>query len=824
MNLIQLDFFENLAAGNYSVIIEDENNCSSIIDVAISQPDVLEVTVANISEVNCYEGSDGAVNLSSSGGTGTVQYTLGNETNETGIFENLPLGNYDFTITDENGCTDAIQISMDSPTQIVPMIVSSQNISCAGEADGMVEISATGGTNNFEYSYGNETNTTGIFSGISVGNNTFFATDGNGCVEEISITIEEPDAIVFENIQTQNVDCNGNSNGIIQLGANGGTGNLTFTLGNENNTTGFFENLPQGIYEVIATDENNCSTSTQLEIEEPTELEVATSGTNNIDCFGANNGSVEVVVTGGTGDIEYSLGNETNTSGVFENLGSGTYSIIATDENNCSITIEENVSEPAQLIPNVEELNSIDCFGSSTGSIQATATGGTGMPNFTLNNITNSTGLFENLPVGTYEVLVMDQMDCSEVISITIDQPAEIGVEILNNIAADCAGAATGSVEVQGTNGVGNFTYQLNGVTNTTGVFENLPSGIYDLLTTDGNGCEVSTTITISEESDITVESMFSTDVDCFGNENGTITIIAGSPAGNLTYELDGMTNTTGLFENLPAGSFNVIISDANNCSTILSFEITEPTVVNLEVAGIVPVDCFGASTGEVMLSASGGNGDFTYTLNGETNNTGIFENVPAGMYDVVVTDGDGCSQTQSVEVEEPELLVIEVTVTTDDLGNGNGTVTFVSSGGTPPYLFSLDGANFQSGELFVNLAAGNYEGFVEDGNGCISQTTFTIFMETAIINPDQGVSKLEILPNPFSENLFLDAELEISQDLELTMWTVSGIEIFNQKIHLQKGNHRIDLNVNAQLAAGAYFLKVRNENGSIGYFKLIKY
>ncbi len=817
-------FFENLSAGNYSIILEDENNCSSTINVLISEPAELEIMVSSITEVNCYEGNDGAVNLSSNGGTGTVQYTLGNETNTTGVFENLNAGTFNFTIEDENGCTDFMEIEISSPVQISTSVVDVQAITCAGEADAMIEILAVGGTNGFEYSFGNETNTTGIFLGISAGSFSFFATDGNGCVEEIVYLFDEPLAIEFENIQAQNIDCNGNANGMIQLGANGGTGDLTFTLGNETNSTGTFENLTEGIYEIVATDENNCSTITQVSIEEPQALEIEMENLGFVNCFGGNDGSLELIIIGGTGDIEYTLGNETNSTGVFENIEAGTYTFTATDDNNCIFSQEYIFTEPTQLVPNIAQLTSIDCFGAFTGSIQVAATGGTGTPTYTLNSMSNATGVFENLPAGTYDILVVDEMDCSETISITLDQPDEIGLEILNNISADCAGAATGSVEVQGTNGVGDFTYELNGTTNSTGIFENLSSGIYELVTTDGSGCEVITMITISENSDISVESSSTTDVDCFGNNNGTINIIAGSPSGDLTYDLDGTINSTGVFENLPAGNYNVIIEDPNNCSTILSFVITEPNVVNLELIGTVSVDCFGASTGEAMVMASGGDGDFTYTLNGETNDTGIFINLPAGMFDVQVTDGEGCAQTQVVEIVEPELLVIEVITTTDDTGNGNGTVTLQGSGGNPPYLYSLDGANFQSGDLFVALAGGNYQGFVEDGNGCISQITFTIFMETAVVNLEEGISKLDIFPNPFSDHLFLEVELEISQELELTLWNVAGVEVFAKKIELQNGLHRINLEVNHQVPAGSYFLKVNNENGSIGYFKLIKY
>merc|ERR1712127_210876 len=126
----------------------------------------------------------------------------------------------------------------------------------------------------------------------------------------------------------------------------------------------------------------------------------------------------------------------------------GTYLFSAIDENNCSFFEEYIFSEPAQLVPSITQMSSIDCFGLSTGSIQTTVTGGTGISTYTLNTVSNTTGFFENLPAGFYDVLVVDEMDCSEIISITLDQPFEIGLEVINNIAADCAGSASGFVEV----------------------------------------------------------------------------------------------------------------------------------------------------------------------------------------------------------------------------------------------------------------------------------------------------------------------------------------------------------------------------------------
>lgn len=822
--------FENLPAGSYDVILEDENDCSTTINVLIEEPDVINLEIMDISNVSCFEGTDGAISLMANGGTGDLTFVLGNETNTTGIFSNLEGGNYMVLVEDNNGCNDFVNIMIETPDAIVPMVEANQNISCAGGEDGMIELSASGGSNTFEYTLGNETNTTGIFTNIPPGNFTFLITDSNGCTEEVQMMFNDPQPLTFENIQVQNIGCDGTSNGMIQLSANGGTGAVTYTLGNETNATGEFEVQTQGTYEIIVVDENNCTVSTQVEVEETAAIQSAILDVENVACFGENNGSASFTANGGTGTIQFTLGNETNTTGTFENLAAGVYNVLIYDDNNCTSELEIEINQPDEIIFELEEVNAIACFGMSTGAIQATASGGTGNLVYSMNNLPNFTGLFGNLTAGTYEITVFDINGCSETQVLTIDEPNEMSLEVINNVAEECAGSATGLLQVQGVNGAGNFIYQMNNETNTTGLFENLSAGDYDLLLTDDNGCELNSIITIDQESVISIESSGSTDVSCFGDTNGTINVVAGSPTGGLTYELNGVINTDGVFENLPSGVYEVVVSDANNCTETVSLEILEPLAVNLNVMGIIPVDCYGEATGVAMLGASGGSGDFTYTLNGETNSTGIFENLPAGIYSIDVEDGDGCTSVQEIEIEEPEELNLVVVSTTANTGSGtagsDGTVTLEGEGGVAPYLYSIDGLNYQEGDLFVLLAGGTYTGYVQDANGCVTEVTFVIVDDIidAITDLDQGVSKLEILPNPFSEFLFLDAALEISQELEIIMYSVSGVEIYSQRLDLQEGNHRINLDINEQLVSGAYFLQVRNSNGSVGYFKLIKY
>ena len=226
-------------------------------------------------------------------------------------------------------------------------------------------------------------------------------------------------------------------------------------------------------------------------------------------------------------------------------------------------------------------------------------------------------------------------------------------------------------------------------------------------------------TIKIMEDDEIFIESISAKNVNCFENENGSITVLAISLVGNISYELNGMMNTTGVFENLPSGNYEVIVSDGNECSEIVLFEITEPSVMNIAATITTSIDCFGG-VGEVLVEASGANGDFNYSLNGETNDTGVFQNLSAGIVEIRVIDGNGCAQIETIELVELDELFAMVNQTTVDTGIGNRTVTLQGKGGTGVYLYSIDGQNFQSGALFIELPAGDYEGSILDENGCV--------------------------------------------------------------------------------------------------------
>ena len=274
----------------------------------------------------------------------------------------------------------------------------------------------------------------------------------------------------------------------------------------------------------------------------------------------------------------------------------------------------------------------------------------------------------------------------------------------------------------------------------------------------------------------------------------------------------------------LPAGNYDVFATDINGCSATFSTQITEPDVLEMSTDEITNVLCFGDSTGSVQLLAAGGTGNFDFSINGNSNSTGFFQNLPAGNYDAIVTDENNCNNVITFEIIEAPELLFSITNLTTDTGNGNGSVTFKGTGGTPPYLFSVNGLDYQQGTTFPILVAGNYTGYIQDANGCIIESLFEIILQTTISNLDLGVLEMNVFPNPFSEKIILHMDLVFAQTINLKMINISGQTLLQSKTNVESGKQNIALDVENNIPTGIYFLSVKNKNQAIGYFKIIKH
>ena len=392
------------------------------------------------------------------------------------------------------------------------------NASCASSVNGTATATVNGAAP-YIYKWSNN-ETTQIATGLAPGVYTVSSTDNIGCSITASATVSAPPAIHFTNPVITNVTCFGLGNGSITETATGGNGNFTYAWSNAGSSS-TINNLTPANYTVTASDINSCTADTTLSISQPAQLQLADT-ISNITCFGLSNGSIKIGVTGGTVPYNFAWSNTATTQNL-SNLSVNNYSVTVTDANGCTLTQTFAVSQPQQLALSTTVVNAT-CFGFQNGSIDLTVSGGT--PNYTF-SWTGGLGSQNpgNLGAGTYNVTVTDNNQCTATASATVNQPPSnfFNSPVIQNVS--CFGGNNGSITITATGGAGGFTYAWSSGS-TTDMANNLFAYTpYTVTATDANGCTTDTTLSLVSPTAIVIASPIITNVSCFGDSNGVITV-----------------------------------------------------------------------------------------------------------------------------------------------------------------------------------------------------------------------------------------------------------------------------------------------------------
>lgn len=719
--------FEDLAAGNYSIVITDQTGCSETITFDIDQPDEIVLTISDVNTTGCEEISNGSFQLETSGGVGNYTYTLGDEVSTTGFFGNLGAGAYEPVVEDDNGCESTVIVVIENESGLSVTTISQTNVDCSGNSTGEVQLTASDGQSPYEYRIDAEINTTGIFENLAAGTYSVLIADAAGCLLNQNITITEPTELSASVVQMNNVSCFGAGDGSFQIMANGGTAGYTFATNNDTNTDGIFNNQNADAYNISITDANGCTTTVMVTIAEPDEIVVSTPTVTNVDCNGNATGAIQVTATGGAGGFTYLTNGQTNDTGSFSNLAADNYTVTITDASGCSTMTNAEVTEPEELTGIIDAIFNINCAGGGTGAIDFGATGGTSNFTFTLNGLSNDTGLFENLPAGTYTVTIADANDCQTTATATIEESDGLGVNITALADVTCNGDTDGSITLVANGGSGNYTYTLDTEMNTTGIFGDLAPGEYTAFLTDDLDCSTMVGFTIGESAAVTISIEITNEIDCAGDMNAAIQVTGMGGAGDFSYAIGVQNNDTGLFENLAADTYLITISDANGCTAVEEITISEPTALQILVPDFGATSCFDSADGFIQLMGMGGTGDYTYILGNDTNMTGLFENLAADNYDISVIDDNGCSTMIQFTVGAPN-QVFGAIINIQNAGCDMmlGSIEVQGMGGTGVFTYALGMETNDTG-IFENIEVGIYEMLLTDANGCEGTLAFNI-------------------------------------------------------------------------------------------------
>lgn len=323
-------------------------------------------------------------------------------------------------------------------------------------------------------------------------------------------------------------------------------------------------------------------------------------------------------------------------------------------------------------------------------------------------------------------------------ITVTVNPSVNPNAVVVDNT---CFGANNGSIQTNITGGVPfpmGAPYIVlwtgpNGFTSSAPNISNLAAGVYQLSITDQGGCPFSGSFTITEPADIVITTDSETDITCFGDANGAISISVSGGTGTYAYTWTKDTApfaTTEDLSNLGPGVYEVAVSDANGCGPkTATFTITEPPVLTLALANQVDVICFGASTGAISVNVAGGTPSYTFVWtgpNGFTSSTQNLSNVPAGVYNLALVDASGCNQNLTVTLTQPTEIIVTATKTEITcFGSNNASISVSVAGGNAPYQIAW--SNLGTGFFQDNLAAGDYTITITDASNCVKSITVNI-------------------------------------------------------------------------------------------------
>jgi gliding motility-associated-like protein len=656
-------------AGSYIVTVTNSSGCSGTATTVVSVKDLPIPGLISSDPDNMFC-SGTRITFTASGGT-SYNFRInstGVQDSEVATYSTTSLSDgqiVDVIVTNAPGC------SATSPgivNKVIPLptatLVSSDadNTFCTGAS---VTFTAGGGT-----SYNFRVNGTSVQDGVSSTYTTtsltngqivdVIVTDGGSCSAVSTGITNIVNNIPAATGSQTNVLCFGAATGSINITTAGGTGPYTFAWTGPGVVPSSEDqsNLAAGSYSVIVTDVTGCkSASFPVIITQPlTALSVNIISQTNVSAFGNSDGAVTVAGSGGTSPYQYKTGGGIyQDSGTFGSLAAGTYTITMRDINLCTFDITVTVTQPPEpLSGKTTSIINVPCFGTSTGSVTVTGSGGKPPYEYKLGTGSyQSSGTFGNLATGSYTVTVRDTELSAFDVNFTITQPSvALGGSISSLTNVLCYGSSTGGVTVTGSGGTSPYNYKIgSGSYQSAGTFGSLAAGNYTITVQDANNCTFNIPLNITQPPLPFAGSISTqTNVSCFGLSNGTVTVSGSGGTAPYLYSFNGGPyQASATFSGLPAGAYTITIYDVNLCTTNVSATVTQP--VQISIAPVTDnASCPGNADGNIRLTITGGGQPYRVIWS-----DGILTsdrlNIPDGTYSVVVTDINGCNASLDIPV-----------------------------------------------------------------------------------------------------------------------------------------------------------------------------
>ena len=590
----------NLCAGDYVFLFTAESGCQSTRNYTLREPDSLYIQGV-ASEVVCNSGSSGSVEIDVTGGVGetinnangnvvdTLDYTFSwTSTNaftsaDEDIF-GLASGDYTVTVTDANGCTAQESFSVvDTVTPISVSLISQDSVTCFGQDDGALEVSASGGRGTLEFSIDSVVwQSSGLFVDLTAGTHDVYARDTNGCVGVETFEVLTYAEISFDILTLDTIFCQ-DSLANIHVQANGGNAPYQYII-NTPQLTGLFEDLPAADYTIFAEDAYGCIRDTTLTVSEVPFLSVDVISTD-LSCFNSADGSIVVTPSNGTPVYDITIGTSdtlTNTSFEVLDFVAGDYNVSVVDAKGCPYDTQIQIAEPNEIILSFDDVVNSNCFGSNSGSIDITHTGGVGELTFSWSKdglpLAINTVSASALSPGSYSVFATDETSCvSQTIDTVVTEPSLLELSIDSIANPLCFGGSDGYISVSSVGGTLPYSYSWSGDTTviSSDFLSNVSDGVYNVFVTDNNNCtDTILNIALNQPNQMAfINPTPIVDVECFGASTGQISVEVIGGLGPFNFSslpnigsLSTPTPSSFTVSDVPSGQYQITVTDGNAC------------------------------------------------------------------------------------------------------------------------------------------------------------------------------------------------------------------------------------------------------------------
>lgn len=418
---------ENIDAGFYTVTVEDLNGCQETVNISLSEPDAIDLSLSSISP-SCFGDSNGTATVDAEGGSGNITFAWSNGDAGSSA-EDLGAGAHSVIATDANGCTaeDSFTISVPAELQLG---LSDYDIACEAEF-GAAELNLTGGTGDINISWSTGESADAI-NNLNPGGYSVSATDENGCTksEDFEITQSAELTVILD---VDLITCSGMNDGAVTASVNSGSGDYTYDW-STGQSTNSISALGAGTFSLSVVDEAGCEGLAEITIQDPAPIALSIFKAD-ITCFGESDGTASATSSGGTGDLSYDW-SDGSQQAFTTGLDQGSHSVIVRDQHACEATEEIQIVEPSALVGSVEIIQGESCAGLD-GHAVINVMGGTGDYEYVWPSGASSQSN-EELSSGTYDVVIIDGNGCELIVALTVPYDCEIQSPSTTLIASDC--------------------------------------------------------------------------------------------------------------------------------------------------------------------------------------------------------------------------------------------------------------------------------------------------------------------------------------------------------------------------------------------------